>query len=149
MIYEIIAHHAVRNLTIMKNLFLALSAALLITSCTATSGAKVGTAQPALSGTEWVLAEEVNSDQPTITIETGKISGNAGCNNYFSNDFISNPKSGDFVAGNIGITRKRCLNMTVEHSFIGMLKEANKYIVNGTTLELYKDKILLLKFNKK
>lgn len=133
----------------MKNLFLVISAALVITSCTATSGAKVGTAQPALLGTEWVLAEDVNSDQPTMLVEAGKISGNAGCNNYFSNTFTSNPKIGDFVVSNIGSTRKKCLNMTVENSFLGMLQEANKYIINGTSLELYKDNLLLLKFNKK
>lgn len=133
----------------MKNLFLALSAALVITSCTATSGAKVGTAQPALLGTEWVLAEDVNSEQPTMLVEAGKISGNSGCNNYFSNSFMSNQKSGDFAASNIGSTRKACINMSVENNFLNMLQEANKYIVNGTTLELYKDKILLLKFNKR
>lgn len=133
----------------MKNLFLALSAALVISSCSAIGGAKVGTAQPALLGTEWVLAEDVNSEQPTLLVEAGKISGNSGCNNYFSNNFVSNPKLGDFVATNIGSTRKACINMSVENSFLNMLQEANKYIINGTTLELYKDKILLLKFNKK
>jgi len=133
----------------MKNLFLAISAALVITSCTATSGAKVGTAQPALLGTEWVLADEVNSDQPTLLVEAGKVSGNAGCNNYFSTTFSSNPKVGDFVVSNVGYTRKKCLNMTVENNFLSMLQEANKYIINDANLELYKDKILLLKFNKK
>ncbi|MGV4412784.1 META domain-containing protein [Chryseobacterium sp. T1] len=133
----------------MKNIFLAITAALVITSCTATSGAKVGTAQPSLVGTEWVLAEDVNSEQPTLSIVANKISGNAGCNNYFSNSFTSNPKLGDFVASNIGSTRKACINMSVENNFLNMLQEANKYIVTDTTLELYKDKILLLKFNKK
>lgn len=133
----------------MKKLILTISTALVITSCTTSSSVKVGTSQPALLGSEWVLAEEVNSEQPTMLIEAGKISGNSGCNNYFSTSFTSNPKMGEFSATNIGSTRKACMNMAVETNFLNMIQQANKYIVNGTTLELYKDNLLLLKFNKK
>ncbi|MPN27835.1 hypothetical protein SDC9_175269 [bioreactor metagenome] len=41
-----------------------------------------------------------------------------------------------------------CDNMSVETNFFNMLNEVNKYIVSGNTLELYKDNLLLLKFNK-
>ena len=38
--------------------------------------------------------------------------------------------------------------MSVEQNFLKMLSEANRYVINGSVLELYKDNLLLLKFNK-
>jgi len=41
-----------------------------------------------------------------------------------------------------------CNSMSVEQNFMDMVGKANKYVVSGNTLELYKDNLLLLKFNK-
>ncbi|MEN2435981.1 META domain-containing protein [Weeksellaceae bacterium A-14] len=132
----------------MKNLIFGIMAATVLFSCTATSTvSKVGKSQPAISGTKWVLADQVKGKTPTLNIEGTKITGNAGCNNYFG-EVVLNASSGGFSAGNVGATKMFCDNMSVEDNFLKMLSEANKYVVNGNTLELYKDGLLLLKLNK-
>ena len=133
----------------MKNLILSITVAAVLASCSSlsTSKSKVGSAQPALSGTSWILADAVKGNSPTLKVEDSKVSGNAGCNNYFG-EVALNTAGGSFVAQNLGSTRKMCENMDVEKNFMEMVSQANKYVVNGNTLELYKDNLLLLKFNK-
>lgn len=134
----------------MKNLFLSISAAVILASCAASNyNVKKGGDQPVLTNSAWVLAESVSSEQPTLEIEGTRISGNSGCNNYFSTNVAIDPKAGTFLASNIASTKKACVNMSVEANFIKMMEQANRYIVSGNTLELYKDNMLLLKFNKK
>lgn len=134
----------------MKNLILGIFATITLASCTTTTTAgssKVGKAQPALSNTKWVLSENVKGETPTLQIEGDKITGNGGCNNYFGT-LTTDISSGGFNAGKLGSTRKYCPNMSVETNFMDMLQKANKYVINGDNLELYKDGLLLLKFNK-
>lgn len=136
--------------SVLKNISISAFAALTIASCTSYAGstAKVGSAQPNIAGTSWVLADQLKGESPTLMVEKGKVNGSAGCNNYFG-ELTLDPTAGNFVATNIGSTRKMCENMSVETNFLQMMNAANKYVVTGTTLELYKDNLLLLKFNKK
>lgn len=134
----------------MKHLILTISAAVMLASCAASNySVKKGGNQVALEGSSWVLAEQVSTEQPTLVVEAGKITGNTGCNNYFSNNVAIDAKAGTFAATEVGSTRKACINMSVETGFLNMLQQANRYVVNGESLELYKDNLLLLKFNKK
>ncbi|MFN3019496.1 META domain-containing protein [Chryseobacterium sp. TY3] len=134
----------------MKHLILTISAALMLASCAASNySVKKGGSQVALEGSAWVLAEQVSTEQPTLVVEAGKITGNAGCNDYFSNSVAIDAKAGTFAATKVGSTKKACINMSVETGFLNMLQQANRYVVNGESLELYKDNLLLLKFNKK
>ena len=137
------------NFIKMKKLLLTSILSLTIVSCTSRVGnvAKLGKNQAPVTGTQWVLADDI-TNKPTLLIEQNRISGNAGCNNYFS-DAVIDTSAGNFSAKNIGSTRKMCNNMTSETSYISVLQEVNKYVVTETTLELYKDNLLLLKFNKK
>ncbi len=132
----------------MKKFFVTSIVALTIVSCTSRLGnsSKLGKTQASITGTQWVLADDL-ANKPTLVIEQNKISGNAGCNNYFS-DITIDTSAGNFIAKNIGSTRKLCKNMTSETSYLSVLKEVNKYVVTESTLELYKDNLLLLKFNK-
>jgi Heat shock protein len=132
----------------MKKLILISILSLSIVSCTSRLGnaSKVGKNQAPITGTQWVLADDI-TNKPTLLIEQNRISGNAGCNNYFSEATIDT-SAGNFSAKAIGSTRKMCNNMTIETSFLSVLPEVNKYVVTETTLELYKDNLLLLKFNK-
>ncbi|MDP9954512.1 MULTISPECIES: META domain-containing protein [Epilithonimonas] len=132
----------------MKKLILISILSLSIVSCTSRLGnaSKVGKNQAPITGTQWVLADDI-TNKPTLLIEQNRISGNAGCNNYFSEATIDT-SAGNFSAKAIGSTRKMCNNMTTETSFLSVLPEVNKYVVTETTLELYKDNLLLLKFNK-
>ncbi|MCW3162506.1 META domain-containing protein [Chryseobacterium oryctis] len=134
----------------MKNLFLSICTAAVLVSCgtmSSPSASKVGKAQPSLANTKWTLVDNVKGKIPTLNIEGEKISGNAGCNNYFGTAKVD-ASTGDFAAGQMGSTRMACDNMSVEQNFLDMMGKANKYVVSGNTLELYKDNLLLLKFNK-
>lgn len=132
----------------MKKFFLTSILALAIVSCTSRVGnaSKLGKSQAAIAGTQWILADDV-ANKPTLVIEQNKISGNAGCNNYFS-DATIDTSAGNFSAKSVGSTRKMCSNMSTENAYLEVLPQVNKYVVTETTLELYKDNLLLLKFNK-
>lgn len=133
----------------MKNLFLSISCAVLMASCGAVPGlgSRVGSAQPSIIDSKWVLAENVKGQTPTMVLESGRIQGMGGCNNYFG-ELVLDATAGNFDANNIATTRKACDEMSVEMNFVQMLQEANKYVVSGDNLELYKDQLLLLKFKR-
>ena len=131
----------------MKNLFLAIFAIATIVSCSTMSSSKVGGSQANIANTKWDLVDNVKGMKPTLNIEGGKLNGNSGCNNYFG-ELSLDPTAGNFSVKNVGSTRKACDNMEVENNFLKMLNEADKYVVTGNTLELYRGKLLLMKFNK-
>lgn len=131
----------------MKNIFLSIFAAVTLVSCASMSTSKVGSSQVNIAGTKWTLADQVKGKTPTLNVESGKITGNGGCNNYFG-ELSLDPTAGNFSAKNIGATKMACPNMEVETQFFSMLNAATKYVVKGNTLELYKGNLLLLKFNK-
>ena len=132
----------------MKKFFVTSMIALAIVSCTSRLGnsSKLGKTQASITGTQWVLADDI-TNRPTLVIEQNRISGNAGCNNYFSEATIDT-SAGNFSAKNIGSTRKICNNMITETAYLEVLPKVNKYVVTESTLELYKDNLLLIKFNK-
>ena len=140
-------HFSQKN--IFRNISLAIFTAATIVSCStvATSKSKVGTPQPNIDNTQWTLADNVKGKKATLVIESAKITGNGGCNNYFA-DVMIDRTVGNFSTQNIGATKMACPNMSEETNYFSMLGAATKYVVNGTTLELYKENLLLLKFNK-
>lgn len=135
----------------MKNIIPPLFILLMAFSCTTISNSstssKVGKHQVSIENTHWKLGDHTKGKTPTIIIENGKISGNAGCNNYFANISI-NENNGDFIISKMGSTRMMCNNTNEENRFMNILQTANKYTSNGETLELYKDHLLLIRFNK-
>lgn len=136
----------------MRKIFLIVPLFGVVLSCNTVSsiGSKIGKPQMNLENTEWELqAGKLNQSKvPTLRIEKDRISGNAGCNNYFTQAVIE-PQTGRFSAKNIGSTRMACKDMQVEQNFLKMLEQSNKYLSDGYTLELYKDQLLLMKFIKK
>ena len=131
----------------MKHVFLAIFAAAVMGSCSTMSSSKVGSSQVNIANTKWTLAEQVKGKTPTLNVESNKITGNAGCNNYFG-ELSLDATAGNFIVKNVGSTRMSCDNMEVESQFLRMLNEADKYVVSGNTLELYKGNLLLMKLNK-
>lgn len=133
----------------MKNIFFACFTAIMLLSCSTVNSitSKVGSKQASIVGTKWVLTESIKGKNPTLIIDNGKISGNAGCNNYFGNAYLDTTV-GNFKVDDVGSTKMSCENLDIETNFFKMLHEANKYVVDDTTLKLYKDNLLLLKFNK-
>ncbi|MGC4130091.1 MAG: META domain-containing protein [Bergeyella sp.] len=136
-------------MSVSKKFIFIISTAVLMASCSsmATSGTAAGKAQPSIAESSWTLTEQVKGNTPTLKVEAGRLTGNAGCNTYFGN-LTLNTSTGDFKAGELASTKKMCENMSIEKNFLKMLSEANRYAVNGNTLELYKDNLLLMKFNK-
>ncbi len=130
----------------MKNIILALFAVITLVSC----GSKAGfsSKQEVVTNTKWILADNVSGSKvPTLNIETKRISGNGGCNNYFAEAMV-NASNGTFVIGNVGATKMACNDLKTEQNFFNLLEQANKYAVKDGFLELYKDNLLLLRFKK-
>lgn len=138
-----------KNRSLVRNIFMTVFAAGAMASCSTigTSASTAGTAQLNIQNTQWTLADNVKGKKPTLVIETGKLTGNGGCNNYFG-EVTTDASSGTFSAKNIGSTKMACDNMEMETSFLNILREANNYVVKGNVLELYKGKLLLLKLNR-
>lgn len=74
--------------------------------------------------------------QPTLTFKDGKVSGNAGCNNY-SSSFTTN---GDSISFGLAMaTKMYCTNMSVEKAFFECLQKAKSYTLNKGNLVIYDD----------
>lgn len=130
----------------MKKLIVVLGFLAFVVSCSVMP--RIGGKQASLENTKWVLAEDVGSSKsPTLNIEKDRVGGNASCNNYFA-VYMMNPDSGSFSVSDIGATKMACDNMGVETHYFNMLEKANKYVLNGNILELYKDNLLLLRFRR-
>lgn len=110
---------------------------------------KIGKRQESVINTKWTLVDNnlSTSKAPTLIIEGKRISGNGGCNNYFS-DVIISAENGSFVVGDVASTKMACDNLMTEQSYFNVLEQANKYVINNGYLELYKDNLLLLKYRK-
>jgi len=99
---------------------------------------------PEIEGKKWeVISLEINGDTrkpmgddiPTMMIEEGKISGNAGCNNY--NGSVQLSSDGSMSVGQLASTKKICQNkMTKEQQFLDLLQGAQSYSVNKIFLEI-------------
>ena len=99
----------------------------------------------ALTGS-WTLETmgDLGSQEPPIEgaditlelLDGGELRGNAGCNNYFSNNYSAS--GGVFAAGALGSTRMACPEpqgaMEQETRFLEMLGASEFYTVAGDTL---------------
>lgn len=124
-------------------------AAMLILSLSCSNASVTGRKDNVqLNNTSWVLEENSKTNAGiTLEIAKGRVSGFSGCNNYFS-ELITHPK-GTFQVKSIGATRMLCDNISVEEDYLNLLEKVNKYVISETSLELYKDNVLLLKFKRK
>lgn len=129
---------------------------LLLSSCSATKTvgnvSRIGGSQTSLSGTKWIVSDDTPTDTKAyIDIDPNEgFSGNAGCNDFTSSNVGIHSDTGDFSVKNIALTRKICrnMNMNFEQNFVKMIEAADKYVVNGNSLSLYKGQLLLIKFQK-
>lgn len=98
---------------------------------------------------EWTVIKikglEQLSSSPTMTFEKEdpKVSGFAGCNNYFSSYEIS---ENTLSFGPAGATRKLCPDMSVEDSFLKQLPNIARFEIVKKELYLYdqNDELLIL-----
>ncbi len=129
----------------MKKIVSLLIVAIVIISCGAVSSGKK---QVSLVNTKWILEDKsIMNKIPTLDVEANRVTGNGGCNRYFS-DVVMNQEDGNFVVGNVGSTKMACEEMKAEQNYFNLLQQVNKYQVKDGYLELYKDGLLLLKYKK-
>lgn len=75
-------------------------------------------------------------EQGFMLRSNGKITGFAGCNNFFGSYALSGT-SGIAFDENMGMTMKACPDLKInEQAFTGLFREANRYEIKGSTLQL-------------
>ena len=101
-----------------------------------------------LVGTSWTLeslgelgTQDAAIEGVDVTIEfneEGALRGNAGCNNYFSNNYSA--AGGVFTGGAVGSTRMACSEpegiLAQESRYLDMLGSVEFYTVSGDTLTM-------------
>ena len=88
-----------------------------------------------------VPAPAEGQSSPSLTFErqAPNVHGFAGCNNFTGNaEFMSGNR---LRFGNLAVTQKACLDMTVESEFVKVLNTADNYFQDGETLVLQKAKM--------
>lgn len=100
---------------------------------------------PRIEDRRWVLTElrgrpfEAGEDYREAFIlldaETGRISGNTSCNNFFGR-YVIEAGNRIRVAGNLGSTMMACPDMAIEQSFLDVLTVIDNYSVTGDELTL-------------
>ncbi len=101
-----------------------------------------------LAGTDWQVIAYNNGKEAVVSVmsdteltaafdEESRISGNAGCNDYFATYLTS---EGNILFGSIGSTRRICATpngvMEQEHAYLAALQSATTYTLEGNTLEM-------------
>ena len=76
-----------------------------------------------------------NRKTPFLKIEGEKISGNNGCNNYFSSILNIDEKSLEF--SHFGETRMMCLDMKISDTFGASISIIETYTVDKKTLTFF------------
>lgn len=103
---------------------------------------------------EWKLtqingkaANEVFTEKvPTMTFNAdGAVNGNAGCNNYRTNYKLNGE---EISFGVVMSTKMACPNLEGETLFTAALTSPLKAAINGNTLSLSKDGVVVLEFTK-
>jgi heat shock protein HslJ len=71
----------------------------------------------------------------SITFETGKVSGFAGCNSFFGSYSI---KNSSLSFSSLGRTRKACEKtiMDSENKFLGLLEKSQRFLISQDGLRL-------------
>ena len=97
-----------------------------------------------LMGKEVVKNEQMQKDPHIIFKSEGnRVNGYTGCNSFFGSYEIQ--KGNILRSSNVAMTRMACIDET-ETGFVRVLNTADSYLVKDDTLFLYRDKILLAKF---
>jgi len=76
------------------------------------------------------------TENPTLKFDDQekKISGFAGCNNFFG---TFDPDTNQMDFSKMGVTRKMCPDMTVENNFLNNLRDISHYEIEGKQLFFY------------
>ncbi|ADX67132.1 MULTISPECIES: META domain-containing protein [Weeksella] len=105
-----------------------------------------------LETNKWVLQDNTGNvkglDQQDVVLnfryEDGlTVNGFAGCNSYQGKATLN---STTIRFSEIGSTKVYCPQMNQEKAYLDMLREVNRYEINGKNLSLFKDNLVLIRF---
>jgi putative lipoprotein len=92
-----------------------------------------------LEGVSWVLARTIAGTEITAIFDGGRVSGSAGCNNYFGT-YVTSSTGGQntLSVSELGATRMMCAEeiMEQEAEYLAALQSATNYSIDGATLEI-------------
>ena len=92
-----------------------------------------------LEGVNWVLARTIAGTEITAIFDGGRVSGSAGCNNYFGTYVTSNSLGQNTISvSELGVTMMMCADeiMDQETEYLTALQSATNYKVEGAALEI-------------
>lgn len=133
----------------MKNRFALVFCTFIVMSCTSISKLGIGGKQENIMNSSWILDDSSTNRSITLDIKNNKMSGFAGCNNYFSNDLVLNNQTGTIKINSIGSTRAACPDLSKENNFLQLLDKTTYYVIKENKMEMYAGQILILRFTKK
>ena len=96
--------------------------------------------------TSWSDPATIPAAGITLMIRDGQVSGSDSCNRYFGPVELGDL---NFSAGDMATTMMACLDDGVaqaEQSYLGLLREANQWTLDGQDLVLSRDGAQLLRF---
>lgn len=96
---------------------------------------------------EGATAPPIEGTTMTATFEDGTVGGIATCNNYFGS---YEAKRGSLTIGPLGTTLMACIGVpgsdVQEQTYLALLQSAEKYSVDGDTLEISSGGSVVLKY---
>jgi len=128
---------------------------VMLVSCKTAAVSDFNKIQQIIKSNTWVLQDEsgsvygFNGQEVTMNfIEDNGLqaAGFAGCNNYFSGVELYPDK---ITFTQPGSTMMACPDMDGENAFLDLLTQVNDYEIVGSEFNLYKDKIILMRFRAK
>lgn len=93
-----------------------------------------------------IVGIENSKKRPFLTINENKVSGNNGCNNFFS--AIDSITTNKIYFSPFGETRMMCNNMKIPDAFNKLISSVDAYFVRNNRLVFLKNKEEVLIFKK-
>ena len=119
-----------------------------VLGCSVLKKSKETTVKNQLQNVQWVLNNHNGSNKAYLIFHQNNFSGFGGCNRI-NGHYIEN-QSNNIQINYIISTKKYCSSTSpAEFSFLKLLRNSNRYEIKGNNLFLFRDKILLLKFESK
>jgi heat shock protein HslJ len=130
----------------MKRIFLAISFLVAVSGTLAAQSTRIGTRQWTLTGLNGSAIGYTKAYMELDSHQT-KFSGHTGCNRMFGAVAI---RGSEIAFSNVGTTRMACVeakDQRTETGFLTALRTVDHFRLSGNTLELLKDKRVLIRFD--
>ncbi|MDR1897931.1 MAG: META domain-containing protein [Prevotellaceae bacterium] len=138
----------------MKCLIYSFLGFLIFQACS-TANPAANKSETDITSLEWRLVS-INSENGLLTTDKAKnpstlklsgdgtVHGQGGCNNF---NGVAKISKNNIKFGNIAITNKACLDMTIESAYMKILSEVDSYSIESGDLKLKKGNTVLATFS--